>query len=69
MPSNHARAPSNAWMRDPLLTAVLLILVATLIALPHLAGTPIRSRRQWGWVLATLVFLFWLLGGFGTIRA
>jgi hypothetical protein len=48
---------------------VLLILVAALIGVPYFLGISPKTRQQWSWMLAVLVFLLWLLGAIGTLRA
>jgi hypothetical protein len=48
---------------------VLLILVAALIVIPYAAGISPKTRQQWRWMLVVLVFLLWLLGAMGTLRA
>ena len=56
-------------IHDYRLTAVLLALVGGVIALPYLFRARPRSRREWRWVAAALLFLFWLLAGLQVLRA
>jgi hypothetical protein len=51
------------------LAAVLLALVGGVIALPYVFLSPPRSRREWRWVVAVLMFLIWLLAGLQVLRA
>jgi hypothetical protein len=61
-------------MQDPRLNLVLAVLLAVLVLGVHLADGSIwrtgpAAARQRRWVWVTVVFLLWLLGGFGALRA
>jgi uncharacterized membrane protein len=62
-------ASIHAVMQDPRLNLVLAMLLVALMIGVHLTRTGPAARRQWRWVWVTVVFLLWLLGGLGALRA
>jgi hypothetical protein len=67
-PSNRrARFRVFETMHDPRLWVILAILLAAVVISGHIFG--LRTKREWLLVWATVVFLFWLLSGFLSVRA
>jgi hypothetical protein len=56
-------------MPDSTITLILCALTSLVVLAPYVVGVRPRSRREWQWIVLTLAFLFWMLGGFRGLRS
>jgi hypothetical protein len=56
-------------MWDSRLVFVLSLLSCAVVLGPYVLGIGPRSSREWRWIALTLLFLFWMLGGYRNVRA